>query len=90
MSSIPPSARVVVSIMLNKDKAKEYAERITDINQQVQTGDVNFEQARVTIETYKWLASKLDPSTYGNQQKDAEELDIGKMHLDAIRKLGSD
>jgi hypothetical protein len=31
--------------MLNKDKAKEYADRIIDINQQVQTGDVNFEQA---------------------------------------------
>jgi hypothetical protein len=37
--------------MLIKDKAKEYAESIADINQQVQTGDVNFEQARVTIET---------------------------------------
>jgi hypothetical protein len=45
MLSIPPSARVVVFIMLNKDKAKEYADRIADINQQVQTGDVNFEQA---------------------------------------------
>ena len=52
-----PPARVVVMSMLNKDK--EYAERITDINQQVQTGDVNFEQARVTIETYKWLASAI-------------------------------
>ena len=31
--------------MLDKDKAKEYADRIADINQQVQTGDVNFEQA---------------------------------------------
>ena len=38
-----PPARVVVSIMLNKDK--EFADRITDINQQVQTGNVNFEQA---------------------------------------------
>jgi hypothetical protein len=28
-----------------KAKAKEYADRIADINQQVQTGDVNFEQA---------------------------------------------
>jgi hypothetical protein len=27
MLSIPPSARVVVSIMLNKDKAKEFADR---------------------------------------------------------------
>jgi len=35
------------------------------------------------------LPDELDPSTYGNQQKDAQELDIGKMHLDAIRKLGS-
>ena len=56
MLSIPPSARVVVFIMLNKDKAKEYADRIADINQQVQTGDVNFEQARVSIEIDKWLS----------------------------------
>ena len=40
---VDPSARVKVSIMLTK--AKEYADRIADINQQVQTGDVNFEQA---------------------------------------------
>jgi hypothetical protein len=40
-----PYAGIVVSIMLDKDKAKEYADRIADINQQVQTGDVNFEQA---------------------------------------------
>ena len=81
MLSIPLSARILVSIMLNKDKAQEFADRIADINQLVQTGDVNFEQARVTIETYKWLASKLDPSTYDNQQKDAQKLDIGKIHL---------
>jgi hypothetical protein len=31
--------------MLNKDK--EFAGRISDINLQVQTGDVNFEQAKV-------------------------------------------
>ena len=34
-----------MSIMLNKDK--EFAGRIADINQQVQTGDVNFGQAKV-------------------------------------------
>jgi len=43
--SMPQSARIVVSIMLDKDKAKEFADRIADINLQVQTGDVNFEQA---------------------------------------------
>jgi|TARA_B110000503_G_C7090075_1_gene388986 hypothetical protein len=39
----PPSAGIVAMSML--DKAKEFADRIADINQQVQTGDVNFEQA---------------------------------------------
>ena len=76
--------------MTNKQKAKAFVDRIADINQKAESGTLNFEQARVTIDTYKWLAAKYDPSTFGNQQKDAEELDIGKMHLDAIRKLGSD
>ena len=40
---MPPYARIVVMSMLDKDK--EFAGRIADINQQVQTGDVNFEQA---------------------------------------------
>lgn len=35
--------------MNNQEKAKHYAERITEINRQVETGTVNFEQARVTI-----------------------------------------
>ena len=38
-----PYAGIVVMSML--DKAKEFAERIADINQQVQTSNVNFEQA---------------------------------------------
>ena len=73
----------------DQEKAKHCAERIAEINRQVGTGTLNFEQARLSIDTYKWLASKLDPSTYGNQQKDTQELNVGKMHLDAIRKLGS-
>ena len=32
-------------IMLDKDKAKEFAGRVADINQKVQTSDVDFEQA---------------------------------------------
>jgi hypothetical protein len=43
MLSVLPYAGIVVMSMLDKDK--EFAERIVDINQQVQTGDVNFEQA---------------------------------------------
>ena len=77
-------------IMLDKDKAKEFADRIADINQQVQTGDVNFEQARVTIETYKWLASTYDPSTYGNVSSSMPETDLNAMHLEAIKAVSED
>jgi hypothetical protein len=42
---MPPYVGIAVLIMLDKDKAKEFADRIADINLQVQTGDVNFEQA---------------------------------------------
>jgi len=40
---MPPYAGIVVMSMLDKDK--EFADLIADINQQVQTGNVNFEQA---------------------------------------------
>ena len=73
--------------MTDKEKAKKFVDRIAEINVQVQSGDVNFEQARVTIDTYKWLASKYDPSTYGNQPQDSQQLDINQMHLDAIKEL---
>ncbi len=71
----------------NKSKAKEYAERIAEINRQVEGGTVNFEQDRMTINTYKWLASKYDPGTFGNHSGEKPQIDLGAMHLDAIREL---
>ena len=43
---MPPYVGIVVLIMLDKAKAKEFSDPIADINLQVQTGDVNFEQAK--------------------------------------------
>ena len=39
-------------------------------------------------DNYKWLASKLDPETYGNQYRDTKSIDTQQMHLEAIRELG--
>ena len=65
---------------------------LTFLNAQAQeiTGIVHF--SAPVSDQYSPLAplpNELDPSTYVNQQKDAQELDTGKMHLDAIRKLRS-
>ena len=73
--------------MTNKEKAKEYAERIAEINRQVEGGTVNFEQARVTIDTYKWLASKFDPGKFGNHSGDQSQIDLGAMYLESIKAL---
>ena len=45
---MPPYVGIVVLIMLDKAKAKakEFSDPIADINLQIQTGDVNFEQAK--------------------------------------------
>ena len=73
--------------MTDKAKAKEYAERIAEINRQVEGGTVNFEQARVTIDTYKCLASKYDPGTFGNHSGEQPQIDISAMHLEALKAL---
>ena len=73
--------------MTDKAKAKEYAERIAEINRQVEGGTVNFEQDRVTIDTYKWLAAKYNPGTFGNHSGEQPQVDLGAMHLDAITEL---
>ncbi|MFL2848651.1 MAG: hypothetical protein ACJZ8R_00685 [Pseudohongiellaceae bacterium] len=43
-----------------------------------------------TVKIIKWLASKLDPSTYGNHSTDKPQTDLNAMHLEAIRSLVKD
>jgi hypothetical protein len=57
MLSVLPYAGIVVMSMLDKDK--EFAERIVDINQQVQTGDANFEQAIKSAYLHRILTHAL-------------------------------
>lgn len=75
-------------MMTDQEQAREYADKIAMLNRQVETGDFNYEQARVLTDNYKWLASKLDPETYGNQYRDTKSIDTQQMHLEAIRELG--
>ena len=64
--------------MTDAEKAREYADRIAEINSAVSSGKVNLEQARLNIETYKWLASKLDPDNYGANSKTKSETDLNQ------------
>lgn len=41
----------------------------------------------MTIDTYKWLASKYDPGTFGNHSGEQPQIDISAMHLEALKAL---
>jgi hypothetical protein len=69
------SALVVVMSMLDKDKVKEFADRIADINQQVQTDDVNFEQPVDTQWTVTVVGVAREPNFMDHPWDTARQLD---------------
>ena len=42
--------------------------------------------AKLRVDTRRWLASKMDPDTYGDKQQPLVNIDLGSMALDALRK----
>ena len=69
------SALVVMMSMLDKDKVKEFADRIADINQQVQTDDVNFEQPVDTQWTVTVVGVAREPNFMDHPWDTARQLD---------------
>jgi hypothetical protein len=61
--------------MLDKDKVKEFADRIADINQQVQTDDVNFEQPVDTQWTVTVVGVAREPNFMDHPWDTARQLD---------------
>ncbi len=49
------------------ESADAHAERIMEIAEQAMSADVNPNAARVAIDAYKWVASKLKPKRYGER-----------------------
>lgn len=62
-----------------------YADTIGDIAQAVLAGKIDPNGARVAIDSYKWLASKLVPTTYGERQE--VTVTHQHLHLHALRQL---
>lgn len=62
-----------------------YADTIGDIAQAVLAGKIDPNGARVAIDSYKWLASKLVPTTYGERHE--VTVTHQHLHLHALRQL---
>jgi hypothetical protein len=69
-----------------KQQARLQAERVADIADKVEEGKLDAASARVAADNRKWVASKLDPSTYGDRvAMDVQLTDVTAMHLQAMR-----
>jgi hypothetical protein len=43
--------------------------------------------AKLQVDTRKWLASKLDPGTFSDQQGPLVNIDLGRIHLEALKNM---
>jgi hypothetical protein len=62
-----------------------YADTIGDIAQAVLAGKLDPNGARVAIDSYKWLATKLVPTIFGERQE--VQVTHQHLHLHALRQL---
>jgi hypothetical protein len=69
-----------------KAQAEYHASKVADLADKVETGGIDSSSARVASDNRKWLASKLDPSTYSDKaQLDIAVTDVTALHLAALR-----
>jgi hypothetical protein len=91
-----PISQYYVSKLLNsleeypaaKKAAAEYhAGKVAESAEQVEQGKLDPASARVSAESRKWLASKLDPQSFGDRTAiDLAVTDVTQMHLTAMRE----
>jgi hypothetical protein len=70
-----------------KAQAQYQAERVADIADKVEAGQLDPASARISSDNRKWVAARLDPSTYGDRvQADIQLTDVTALHLEAMRQ----
>jgi transposase len=69
-----------------KAQAEYHAARVSEISDKVEKGQIDPQSARVSSDNRKWLASKLDPSTYSDKaQIDIAVTDVTALHIASLR-----
>jgi hypothetical protein len=73
-------------VTAKKTQAEYHASRVADISDKVEEGKLDPASARVSSDNRRWLAARLDPSSYGDRiQADIQLTDVTAMHLEAMR-----
>lgn len=74
-------------LQAKKAQALYHAERIAQIADNVEEGKLDPASARVASDNRKWVAARLDPSTYGDKVAlDVAVTNVNELHLAAMRE----
>lgn len=69
-----------------QSRAIYHAQRVEELIEKVERGEIDANQARVSIDARKWLSAKFYPKMFSDRYKfDVETRDIGKEHLEALK-----
>jgi hypothetical protein len=70
-------------------RALTHVDRIEKIINDVEVGSMDAHAAKVSMDARRWLATKMDPTRFGDRQRvDLTTTDVTALHLEAIKELG--
>lgn len=75
-----------------KDAAEAYVEKAEEVLEDMGSTETpqHMARAKELANHYRWKAAKLDRSTYGDDKASLNlNLNLGNLHLDALRQIGS-
>tara|TARA_R110002020_G_scaffold135381_2_gene302300 strand:- start:135 stop:665 length:531 start_codon:yes stop_codon:yes gene_type:complete len=71
-------------------RASVHAERMEDIANRVESGELDPKRASVSLQARQWLASRMDSKIWGDLQKvqaDIKVADVTEVYLDQLKDL---
>lgn len=68
-------------------RAARHAEKIETLADRVETGDIDPQAARVSIDARKWIAARLDPGRWAESKAPLVNINLNSLHADSLRKI---
>lgn len=68
-------------------RAAKHAERIEELADLVETGEIDTNAARVSIDARKWIASRMDAAKWGDTKAPLVNITLTDLHLGSLRRI---
>lgn len=87
---LDPNAKALIEDA-RRDLADHLAEQTLTIAEEVSDGTAaQVAKGRLRVDAHQWLAARLAPELYSSNTKLAVSLDVGRLHLDALRQVNAE